>query len=244
VISATRFSGLMAVLLCACLHPAVPAAAQWGTGTTGGEYMPRFSTAEEVAITQHVLSADAPSATEWARHSREYKAANDFDREAVLERKRSEYVEKFRLFTKPETLVIGANVQLSAYSETNKGFVIESFSDETFFSYTFAGQSYAIVIPKLMDYQWMSIDPAAAKELLNATPGSKGKVRMVIEIDPKFADKNPIELHGKKYRPLAGEVASLSAYPLNSNRAYWARNGIGRAEKNRNEMINLFGRSE
>lgn len=217
-----------------------PAAAQWGTGTTGNDVRPRLSTAEEVAITQHVLSGDAPSAREWARHTQEYKEANDFDREAVLDVKRREYVEKFSMFSKAETLVIGANIQLSAYSETNKGFVVESFDDQTFFSYEFAGQKYAIVVPKLMEYHWMSVDPETAKKIVKAAPGRR--VRMVMEIEPKFADKEPLELRGATYRLLAGEVISFSIYAPRSETTLWARNGTGRAERARSDMINLFDR--
>lgn len=223
---------------------ALPAAAQWGSGATGGEYRPRLSTAEEIAITQHVLSADAPSAVEWARHSKEYKEANDFDREAVMDKKRKEYVEKFNMFTKPEVLVVGANVQLSSYSPTNKGFIIESFNDQTFFAYSFAGQNYAIVVPKLMEYQWVAAEPEAAKIITNAVSGQTRKARVILEVEPKFADKNPIELRGKNYRLLAGEVASISLYGPYSDKALWSRNGAGRAEKKRGDMIQLYGKNE
>lgn len=219
-----------------------PAAAQWGSGTTGHDVRPRLSTAEEVAITQHVLSGDPPSAREWASHTREYKEANDFDREAVLDAKRREYVAKFNMFSKPETLVIGANIQLSAYSEANKGFIVESFDDQTFFSYNFAGQKYAIVIPKLMEYQWLSVDPETAKKISRSTGAYQGRVRLVMEIEPKFADKNPMELRGDTYRLLAGEVISFSLYGLTSDRTLWARSGSGHAERTRGDMINLFDR--
>jgi len=240
VFPAKKIALFAATFTLTCALLTLPAAAQWG----GGEYRPRISTAEEVAITQHVLSADAPSAAEWARHTKEYKAANDFDREAVLDLKRREYVEKFRLFTKAETLVIGADIQLSPYSEINQGFVVESFNDQTFFSYDFAGQNYAIVIPKLMDYQWMSVDTETANKILNATLGRTGKVRMVLEVEPKYADKNPIEIQGKTYRLLAGEVASISIYGQRSDLVLWSRNGTGRAEKVRGDMIKLYGRNE
>jgi hypothetical protein len=237
---ATKITGFAAALTTLCLLAALPAAAQWGTGTTGGEYRPRISTAEEVAIVQHVFAADPPSATEWARHSKEYKEANDFDREAVLDVKRREYIEKFRLFAKPETLVIAANIQLSPYSKVNKGFVIESFNDQTFFSYDFAGQKYAIVIPKLMEYQWMSVDPETAEKIKGAVVSGYGKIRMVLEVEPKFADKNPIDLQGTTYRLLAGEVATISISALRSDTVLWSRNGPGRAEKVRGDMIKLY----
>lgn len=238
---ATKISGFATAVF---LLAALPAAAQWGTGSTGGEYRPRLSTAEEVAIVQHVLSADPPSATEWARHSREYKEANDFDREAVLDVKRREYIEKFRMFAKPETLVIGANIQLSPYSEVNKGFVIESFDDQTFFSYKFAGQNYAIVIPSLMEYQWMSVDPDTGKKIWDTTYGAWGKVRMTLEVEPKFADKKSIELQGTSYRLLAAEVAVISISGPNSDVVLWSRNGPGRAEKSRGDMMKLYDRVE
>jgi len=244
VFPAKKIALFAATFTLTCALLTLPAFAQWGTGTTGGAYRPRLSTAEEVAITQHVLSADAPSAVEWARHTKEYREANDFDREAVLDVKRREYVEKFNMFTKPETLVVGANIQLSPYSEINKGFVVESFSNQTFFAYAFAGQHYAIVIPKLMEYQWMSVDPDTAKKILYATGAWRGRVRMVLEVEPKFADKTPIELQGKLYRPLAGEVVSFSVYGPNSDVILWSRSGTGHAEKKRGEMLKLYGRNE
>jgi len=240
VFPAKKIALFAATFTLTCALLTLPAAAQWG----GGEYRPRISTAEEVAITQHVLSADAPSATEWARHTKEYQEANDFDREAVLEDRRRAYIEKFTLFSKPETLVIGANIQLSSYSEVNKGFIIESFNDQTFFSYKFAGQDYAIVVPKLMDYQWMATDPETAKKITSSRVGSRGTVRMVMEVDPKYADKNPIELQGKSYRLLAGEVASISIYGPRSDVVLWSRNSPGRTQKVRGDMIKLYGGNE
>lgn len=231
-------AGMMAVWMMSAL----PAGAQWATGTTGFDYRPRISTAEEVAITQHVLSADPPSATEWARHSREYKEANDFDREAVLDIKRREYIEKFRLFAKPETLVVSANVRISRYSDVNKGFIIESFDEHTFFAYNFAGQSYAIVIPKLMDYQWVSIEKEHAEPILEAAAAHKQTVNVVLEVEPKSADKEPIELAGRSYRLLAAEVASISIYAPRSNRALWSRNGTSQALRARGDIMNFYGR--
>jgi hypothetical protein len=241
---AKKIAGFACALTAVCLLASLPAAAQWGAGTTGGEYRPRISTAEEVAIVQHVLSADPPSATEWARHSKEYREANDFDREAVLDVKRREYIEKFRLFAKPEVLVIAANIQLSPYSPANKGFVIDSFNDQTFFSYDFGGQKYAIVIPKLMEYQWVEAEPDLAEKIRAAAVSGYGKVRMILEVEPKFADKNPIDLQGTTYRLLAGEVATISISSTRSDVVLWARNGPGRAEKVRGDMNRLFDRTE
>ncbi|MDP2204793.1 MAG: hypothetical protein Q8K65_00645 [Alphaproteobacteria bacterium] len=240
----TKFAGFATGFAAVCLLAVLPAFAQWGAGTTGGEYRPRISTAEEVAIVQHVFAADPPSATEWARHSKEYLEANDFDRESVLDVKRREYIEKFRLFAKPETLVIGANIMLSSYSAVNKGFIIESFNDQTFFSYDFAGQKYAVVIPKLMEYQWMSVEPDIAEKLHVLTVGATGRVRMILEVEPKFADKKPIELKGALYRLLAGEVASISIIAPLTGEVLWVRNGPGRAEKVRGNMMKLYDRAE
>lgn len=232
---------LAAAFVCAALLAlSVPAAAQWGSGATGGEYRPRISTAEEIAITQRALSVDPPSATEWARNSKEYKEANDFDREAVMEAKRREYIEKFRVFTKPDVLVVSAIVYLSHYSEMNKGFIIESFSDQTFFGYSFGGENYAVVIPKLMDFQWVEAEGDAAKAITLAANTGHRKVNIVIEVEPKYADKKIIELGGKPYRVLAGEVATISLYDRRSDRVLWSRNGPGRAARVRNDMMDLF----
>jgi len=234
----------LAVLLTgAAVISAVPAQAQWGTGTTGMEYRPRLSTSEEIAMAQHVLAVDPPSAEEWARHSKEYQESNEFDRMTVLEEKKRDYIQKFKLYSRPDVLVVGARVQLSPYSETNKGFIIESFSDQTFFAYKFAGQNYAVVIPKLMDYQWIGVEKEAAGALIAARNSNSKNLNVVIEFEPKFADKNPIELQGKQFRLLAGEVASISLYGQASDRVLWSRNGAGRAEKNRNSLINLQGKN-
>lgn len=232
-------AAVVAVMMAGALVASSPSAAQWATGTTGAEYRPRLSTAEEIAITQHVLSADAPDPAEWAKYTKEYQASNDFDRQKVLEEKRKEYIQKFKLYIKPDALVVRARVQLSPYSELNKGFIIESFTNETFFAYSFAGQNYALVIPKLMDYQWIGIEKQDAELIINALSSQSKKINVVIEVEPKFADKTPIELQGKKYRLLGGEVVSISLYGSHSDRVLWSRNGIGRAEKSRNSIINL-----
>lgn len=223
---------------------ALPAAAQWGTGTTGLDYRPRISTAEEVAITQHWLSGDPPSAAEWARHSKEYLEANDFSRQAVMEEKRQEYIDKFKLFTKPETIVISSNVKISRYSRENKGFVIESFNNETFFAYTFAGQNYAVVIPKLMDYQWVSIEGDNAARIEHWAPNSNNTVNVVLEVEPKTADKTPIKLGDKTYRLMSAEVANISIYLQKTDRPLWSRAGTGKSTLSRpgSDLLNFYGK--
>ncbi len=223
---------------------ALPAQAQWGTGTTGLDYRPRISTAEEVAITQHWLSGDAPSAEEWARHSKEYQEANDFTRQSVIEDKKQEYIQKFRLFSKPETLVISSNVKISRYSKENKGFVIESFNNETFFSYNFGGQNYAIVIPKLMDYQWVGIEGENADLISRFAPISANTVNVILEVEPKTADKTPIKLGDKEYRLMSAEIASISIYLRKSERALWSRPGTGKSTraKSGNDLLNFYGK--
>lgn len=236
------FSGFAAAALMVLLA-AAPAAAQWASGTTGMEYRPRLSTSEEIAMAQHVLSGVAPSADDWARSTKEYQEANEFDRQTVMEEQRRVYIDKFKLYVRPEVLVVGARVQLSPYSEINKGFIIESFTDQTFFAYSFAGQNYAVVIPKLMDYQWIGIEKEFAKPIIDARTAQSKHINVVIEFEPKFGDQNPIELQGKQYRLLAGEVASISLYGYGSDRVLWSRNGIGRGEKNRSSIINLQGKN-
>lgn len=223
---------------------ALPAQAQWGTGTTGTDYRPRISTAEEVAVTQHWLSGDAPSAEEWARHSKEYKDANDFTRQSVIEEKKQEYIQKFKLFSKPETLVISSNVKISRYSHENKGFVIESFNNETFFAYNFAGQNYAIIIPKLMDYQWVGIEGTNAETIARQAPTSGNVVNVILEVEPKTADKTPIKLGDKEYRLMSAEVASISIYLRKSERALWTRTGTGKSTRTKtgNDILNFYGK--
>lgn len=223
---------------------ALPAQAQWGTGTTGIDYRPPISTAEEVAITQHWLSGDAPSAEVWARESKEYKEANDFSRQAVIEQKKREYIDKFRLFSKPETLVISTNVKISRYSHENKGFVIESFNNQTFFAYSFGGQNYAIIIPKLMDYQWVALEGDNAKRIDEWAPLYKNTVNAVIEVEPKTADKNPIQMGDKSYLLMSAEVATLSIYLQKSERPLWSRTGTGKTTRRSsgNELLEFYGK--
>ena len=223
---------------------ALPAQAQWGTGTTGLDFRPRISTAEEVAITQHWLSGVAPSAEEWARHSKEYKEANDFSRQSVIESKKQEYIQKFRLFTKPETIAINSNVKISRYSQQNKGFVIESFNNETFFAYTFAGKNYAIIVPKLMDYQWLGIEGQTAQTIENVATNYGNKVNLVLEVEPKTADKTPIKLGDKEYLLMSAEIATLSIYLKKSDRAVWTRTGTGKSTRSKSsgDLLDFYGK--
>lgn len=239
----TRLSSFSAAFAMTVLLLASPVQAQWGTGTTGGNYRAPVSTAEDVAVTQRWLSADPPSAEEWARQSKEYQEANDFDRQSVLEEKKRYYIEKFRLFAKPESLVINTNVYLSPYSEANKGFVIESFNDQTFFAYSFAGQDYAIVVPKIVDYKWLGIEGENVQRINTARVNGRGVVNMLIEVEPKTADKTPMTIGDKTYRLMSAEVVSLTLYAQkNSDRALWSRNGTGRTTKARGDLMNFYGK--
>jgi hypothetical protein len=174
-----------------------------------------------IAMIFHKLAAQVPELEKWALETEEYKKASSFDKQVVYEQELEKLKEVFRLSSLSEPIVIEHEEKISEYSFENKGFTVESFSAESYFPYVFAGRNYAVVIPGLMEQQWLSvpdetaamrIDTLAAKAAaLGTVNGRKVKIRLYIE--PRYADaRSTMKLDGRDYWLVSAILKNIAIY--------------------------------
>lgn len=193
--------------------------AQWGVDVPKD----RVATPLSVAQLYHIMQQKMPDFTAWAMQTDAYKNASGFDKNVVLERETARLKNEFSLISPFEPITIKSLVQLSPYSDQTKGYLVKGISRETYFGYTFMGVNYAIVLPKLMDYEWIGMEGLQQKEVERAArANSKRAVIMAIKVKINYADKKPVTMDGKPYLLLSGDIVSLELYDRrNQEKALW-----------------------
>lgn len=186
------------------------ALAQWGTGAPKD----RVATPMSVATLYHILQQQLPDFSAWARETPAYKNASGFDKNVVHQDEVARLKNEFQLITPFEPLVIKTRVRLSRYSEQTKGYLLEGVSPETFFSYTFMGVNYAIVLPKLTSYEWIGVEGPQLEAVESAAKRSHRTLGFHIKIRVNYADKTPVMMKGKPYLLLSGNILSLELYDV------------------------------
>lgn len=168
---------------------------------------------EIMAMVYYKLAGRTPDYTSFARQSAAYKAATPLEQENVLEQEADKIRQLYTLTTLAEPIIVSKEITLSPYSFKNKGFSIEGLGIDTYFPAAFAGQKYALVIPRLQDYQWIDADEKTARDMAALLNKSKGKPRLLLHINPTYADANgTMQLDGGDYWIIAGEVKRLVLY--------------------------------
>jgi len=212
------------------------------TGTSGMDYRPPGASGRDVAIAYYLLLGQTPDFRKWAMQSDEYIKASDFDKEAVLDKKIKELRDIVRLFTMSDPIIIDTPVMLSEYQSGRQGFIVESFRDDTFFTFSYAGEDFAVVLPHLTDFQWIDVAGPAAQEISKArgTDKNASNMSMLIYVDPKAADHTPMTLDGKNYFLISADIRNMALYAPGSPRALWEKNSKIRDEKALQELMNLY----
>ncbi len=194
------------------------AQAQWGTG----DPKDRVATPMSVATLYYIMQRKLPDFAAWARETQAYKNASGFDKNVVQQSEVARLKNEFQLITPFEPLVIKSRVRLSRYSDQTKGYLLEGVNPETFFSYTFMGVNYAIVLPKLTSYEWIGVEGPQQEAVESAAVRSNRTLGFHIKIRVNYADKNPVVMKGKPYLLLSGDILSLELYDIkNDSRPVW-----------------------
>lgn len=204
---------------------------------------PEPTSAGHVALYYHKLTGQAPDFSIWAQGSDDYIQANDFDKELVLREKASEASRAFQLLTFEDPVVVRTKVKLSSYSRARRGFFIQNFKPDTFYSYHFVDRYYALVPLDLLDYQWVPIESGPALEKISAAvAGAKNdELLLYISITPGFADaRAPMKVGGKDYWLLSGKVKHISLHDPRSKKLLWENFGRGEMSENQKQLLDLY----
>ena len=203
---------------------------------------PEASSPGYIALLYYRLTGEKPDFEAWAMASDDYIAANSFDKDLVKREKAVEAERAFHLVTFDEPLVMERQVTLSSYSRAKRGFFVEDFRPDTFFSSSFIGRNYAVVPLDLMDFQWVSVDDVKVqRELEDIVRANGGKARIYVYVTPNFADKQtPLKINNKEYWLLSGRVQRLQIYDHRGKRMLWEGFGKNHVEQQQQEVLDLY----
>jgi hypothetical protein len=203
---------------------------------------PPATPAKTVAMVYHKLTGKPPNFKKWALMTKDYLDASKFDKMMVRDKKAAEAQSEYSLLSLNEPVVIRTPVYISKYSFANKGFLIESFREDTYFSYEYGGDSYGIVIPDLIEYQWIAAEQDLAKKIDEAAESSSRRLLpAVIYFEPKFADASaPMQMDGKSYWLLSGRIRNIIIYTADEKTVLWEKQSKVYTDKKQRELMNLY----
>jgi hypothetical protein len=183
---------------------------------------PSASDPSYVAMTFYRLSGQMPDFASWARMGEPYKHASDFDKPMVEEQEAKSLKDQYSLFSIQEPLVIETPVKISAYDPVNQGFFIDNFRKDTFFPIPYDNRSYAIVIPDLLDKQYLKVtDVALAKMIDDAALAAKDRTLvMAMILTPTDADgTGAVTMDGKEYWAISADIKKMLLYGTGDSKA-------------------------
>lgn len=229
---------------------ALPAPAPAGNPLVGGlppvapEDMspPAPTSAGYVALLYYRMTGQTPDYEAWAMASDAYAKANSFDKDLVRREKAAEAARAYHLVTFDDPIIVEHEAALSSYSRAKRGFFVENFRPDTFYSFDFIGRHYAVVPLDLMDFQWLSVDSEKTQQKIeDQVKMSGGRVRMYMYLTPTFADKQtPLKLDNKEYWLLSGRVQKLQIYDPRGKRLLWEGYGKSHVEQHQQEVLDLY----
>lgn len=195
-----------------------------------------------IALLYYRMTGQVPDYEAWAMASDAYTKANSFDKDLVRREKAAEVARAYHLVTYDDPLIIEYPVTLSSYSRAKRGFFVENFRPDTFYSFHFIGRNYAVVPIDLMDFQWLAVDDEnTQKKIEDLIQSSGGKVRMYMYLTPTFADpQTPLKLDNKEYWLLSGRLQKLQIYDPRGKRLLWEGYGRSHVEQRQQEVLDLY----
>ena len=234
----------------AATSPLAPAFAQGfgasqGFGVAPSTAVPKITPAINVATTFYKWTRQLPPFNIWARHIPEAKTPrSEVAWQVFLRQKPAELEANYGLVMYNEPINVGFSAVLSKYSEKTGGYLVRNFADETFFSFDFAGRSYAVIPKALMDHQWLSVSPFISKQIEESMPNkSRRQVTLIITLEPIGAYKDPMEIDGKKRYVVATKVSNMGIYSCDKGmvncKTLWHEGTKEAREQEKNELLNL-----
>ncbi len=219
---------------------AAPARAQEAP-KAGIFFNPQMSSPAYVAMVYYKMAGKKPPFEQWAMHSESYKTATDFDKMAVRAQKAAELEKYYSLLSISDPIVIKTAVRLSPYSQVSKGFMVESFRDDTYFSFSFGGESFAVIPHRLMDYQWIDADAALGQKISNAAANKSNPLEITIYAVPLSVDRRAsMALDGQDHWLVSGKVQNIVLSTADGTQVLWEKHDAGYKDKTREELMNLY----
>jgi hypothetical protein len=195
-----------------------------------------------IALLYHRMTAQLPPFEDWAKTQPEYLKASPYDREMIANQLSGEMQKTYGLIASQEPIVIRTPVKLSKYSISRKGYFIEDFTPETFYSVSFAGKNYAIVPQDLMNHQWVGIGSEREQEEVQKMLNQRLNTGLLyLYLIPTSADKTaPLRINDRDYWLMSGRVSRMALYNYNNERLIWESGDASANQKMQKELLDLY----
>jgi hypothetical protein len=232
---AKNFKHLALVLaLCAAiaLHGAAFAA-------RGSKERPTPTSAIYIAMLYEKLISDrTPDFADWVKESPEYKKAELYERPDLVEKGKEDLKTTYGLLSTAEPIVLEVKMKLSGYSPVGKGFLIQYFSDTTYYRYTYMGNRYALVPNGVTAFQWLKAPKSFTDDIMEATDNGRD-ARLLLTLIPQTADPKPMVLDGKPTHLMMAEVSKMELWSKDGTRVIWD-DKMNTPTSTRSKLMNLY----
>ncbi len=191
-----------------------------------------------VSMLFYKMSDTIPDFEQWARATQTYDQASRFDKLMVQEKLVDQLHEIFIQILEDEPIFVDARATVSKYSLSHQGFLIEDFSQETFFSFTHMGENFAVIPQGINDFQWINVDPELGKKM-GKLFGPNNAADLQVVLTPISADaQTPLMLGGKKHWLILAKIDSVRVWDNDGEKILWKS---GTVDVNRaKELMELF----
>lgn len=199
---------------------------------------PAATKAASIAMLHHKLTRQKPDFENWAARLPAVQNAARHEYAALLQQKSRELENAYNLLTPVEPVVLQTPVRISGYSHQQKGFLVTSFNDMTFFNYEYAGANYALIPDKIADYQWLKAPPELADSIMRETDNGQN-AQIIITLTPLSAHTDPLAINGGEFRLLMMRVYRMEIWSKDGTEIIWdsQMNNPGSPENN---LLNLY----
>jgi len=201
-------------------------------------YQPTSS--EKIALLYHKMIKKTPNFKLWATHTKDYKAAPEFQKDITLDEKISEWTSEFDLMTIKENIIIETVISISKYNNRFKGYLIRGMDEETFFNYSFVDTDVVVIPKQIEDHQWFTLG-LEQSQIIESALNSKRQAYIRIILNPKYADaKSALPIGKKNYWLLLGDIAKIELLSLQGRQTLWASDQDFLSDKKQKELMDSF----
>ncbi len=185
------------------------------------------------------ISGKQPDFNIWAQETPAYKKAAPEEKLIMLETKAAELESVYNLITLVDPIIVTMNVRLSDYNKTYKGFSIDSFTPNLFFSFKWLDQNYAVVPNAIADRQWLPVPKEYADNFPYHFRGGEGQIQ--IKLLPNYADtKAPMMLEGKDHWLILADVSEISLWSWDGRQLLWRSRGKADDQARDKKILDLY----
>ena len=175
-----------------------------------------------VAIVYQKLAGLVPPFEKWADASPRLAQTPSFEKEAVKNEIIGELRSLYDLVNRDDPIVVYFPTKLGRYSTQFGGYFINDFKEDTFFSYKHMDDYYGVIPRKILDHQFLKIDPETAKQIDEAIANQNTSVLLQIKLIPEYADTGaPLELGKQSFRLLLADVKDIKIFNSSGRKLLW-----------------------